>query len=137
MSKQSPTAKADALVIRPLTAADEPVLELLAELDSATPLRGPALIAELRGRPVAALALSDGRSIADPFLPTRDVVALLRLRAHQISDPAAGRGGPLIGWTSPRQSVRHARDRLHRRLERAHVAVQHLNRRQQPVEHQR
>ena len=33
---------------------------------------------------VAAIALGDGTVIADPFLPTADLVALLRLRANQL-----------------------------------------------------
>jgi hypothetical protein len=36
------------------------------------------LIAELDARPVAAISLDGRREIADPFLPTRELVELLR-----------------------------------------------------------
>lgn len=120
----------DPVMIRLATGADEPALELLAELDSSTPPVGPALIAERDSHAVAALALSDGAVIADPFLPSGDVVALLRLRADQVAlAPVPGRSHGLARWAAaPRKSVRHTRDWLHRVLERPHVAVQQLNR---------
>jgi hypothetical protein len=65
------------ITIRKSTASDSADLSRLAELDSARPLSGPALIAEHRGHAVAAISLSDRRSIADPFLPTADVVEML------------------------------------------------------------
>jgi hypothetical protein len=43
------------------------------------------LIAELDGRLLAALALSDGRVVADPFHPTADLIDLLRARANQLT----------------------------------------------------
>ena len=129
----------DPVMIRPATPADSPTLELLAELDSSRPLVGPTLIAERSGQAVAALALADGAVIANPFLPSGDVVALLQLHAGQIALPPAPRGREgLAGWTAaPGKSIRHARDWLHRVLERPHMAIQQLNRRQQPVEHRR
>ena len=66
------------ITIRRSTASDAPVLRLLAELDSAPPIDGPALIAESGDRPVAAISLDGRREIADPFVRTREVVALLR-----------------------------------------------------------
>jgi len=56
----------------------------LADLDSAPRPSGPLLIGERSGRAVAALALDDGAVVADPFVLTADVVALLRLRADQL-----------------------------------------------------
>jgi hypothetical protein len=70
--------------VRLATANDGEALERLAALDSADPPRGSTLVGELLQRPVAALSLSDGRVIADPFVETADVVALLRLRARQL-----------------------------------------------------
>ena len=58
--------------------ADLPRLWDLAELDSAAPLRGPALIALIGEEVWAAVSLSDGRAIADPFRPTAPIVAMLR-----------------------------------------------------------
>jgi hypothetical protein len=68
----------DPITIRRSTQADEPVLRQLAELDSAPPIHGPVLVAEQGERAVAAISLDGMREIADPFVRTREVVALLR-----------------------------------------------------------
>ena len=65
------------ITFRKSTPADAGELRRLAELDSARPLSGPALLAEHRGHPVAAVSLDGRRSIADPSLPTADVVEML------------------------------------------------------------
>jgi hypothetical protein len=78
-----------AVVIRPASPDDASTLERLARLDSRRPLDGNVLVAERDGRLVAALATSDGRTVADPFSPTADLVALLRLHA---ADTARGLG---------------------------------------------
>jgi hypothetical protein len=57
----------------------------IAALDDAAELEYPVLLAKLDGDPVAAMSLSDGRVVANPFLRTADVVALLRLRAEHLS----------------------------------------------------
>ena len=72
------------VVIRLAVAADEQPLRRLAQLDSARPLHGQALVAEQAGAIVAAISLSNGGAIADPFTLTSDAVALLRLRARQL-----------------------------------------------------
>lgn len=64
-------------------------LDSLAALDSAAPLTGEVIVAEVAGRPVAAIEVATGRTVADPFERTTDVVALLRLRAR--GAPAARR----------------------------------------------
>jgi hypothetical protein len=66
------------ITIRQSTDADERQLRLLAELDSAPPIDGPVLVAEQGERAVAAISLDGLREIADPFVRTREVVALLR-----------------------------------------------------------
>jgi hypothetical protein len=66
------------ITIRRSSERDLPVLRLLAELDSAPPIDGPVLMAEQDDRPVAAISLDGRREIADPFVRTREVVALLR-----------------------------------------------------------
>jgi hypothetical protein len=60
----------------------------LAYLDSARPLRGEVVAAFVLDRPVAAVSLADGRVVADPFVPTADVVELLREHA---AGPDGGR----------------------------------------------
>lgn len=83
------------ITVRYAVAGDLSQLARLAELDSATPPRGPALVAEADSRMLAALPLGSGRPIADPFEPTAEVVALLQLRAEQLS--AADRAGRGLG----------------------------------------
>lgn len=72
------------ITVRPSAASDLSELARLAALDSASPPRGPALIAEADSRMLAALPLGSGRPIADPFEPTAEIVALLELRARQL-----------------------------------------------------
>ena len=96
------------LVIRLAGPADQPSLRMLAELDSSDPLAGAALIAELGGRAVAAAALAAANAIADPFLPTSDVLALLRLRASQLRPRLAPRecaAKPRLKRISPARSL--------------------------------
>jgi hypothetical protein len=71
---------ADAFNIRRSTEADEPALHRLAELDSQRPLSGPTLVADIGGTPAAAISLTDGRVIADPFQPTSAARQVLRMR---------------------------------------------------------
>lgn len=78
------------IVLRHATAADEPALADLAGLDSQRKPPGPFLIAEVEGRPWAALSLSDGAVIADPFRRTAGLVELLQ--AHAAAAPAGARG---------------------------------------------
>jgi hypothetical protein len=68
------------IALRPATTDDEAALRTLSELDSASRLQRPAVLAVVDGRPVAALSLIDGRVVADPFTHTDDVVDLLRTR---------------------------------------------------------
>lgn len=75
------------IALRASTAADGDALRELAQLDSARPLHGPALLAVVDGRPVAAASLRDGRVVADPFVPTEDVVGLLRARVAALEAP--------------------------------------------------
>jgi hypothetical protein len=81
----------DALVIRPGYPDDAPTLARLAALDSQRPLAGPAIVAEREGRIVAAVALDGGKTIADPFAPTADLVALLELHAADSARSSDGR----------------------------------------------
>jgi hypothetical protein len=57
----------------------------LAALDEAHELEGRVLLAIVGGEAVAGLSLGDQRVVANPFFPTRDAVALLRLRAERLS----------------------------------------------------
>ncbi len=72
------------VVIRLATAADQPRLERLAQLDSTRAPTGQTLIGEVQGQTVAAVSLADGRSMADPFVAARPVLELVQLRARQL-----------------------------------------------------
>jgi len=73
------------LVLRVADAAEAGVVRRLAELDDAAYLNGPVLLALVDGQAVAALSLPERRVVANPFVPTQDAVALLRLRADHLS----------------------------------------------------
>jgi hypothetical protein len=89
----------DAVVIRRAFPEDVPALARLAALDSRRPLTGDILLAERDGAILAALSLDDGRIAADPFEPTANLIALLRVRARPARRrPFAGvRGRALRG----------------------------------------
>jgi hypothetical protein len=86
-----PTPHPGAVVLRPARPDDGDALVRLAALDSARPLTGPALVATQNGAIVAALCLSTGRAVADPFLPTAHLVALLRQAASRFQATVAPR----------------------------------------------
>jgi hypothetical protein len=89
---------------------DAVALERLAALDeSPMPLR-PLLVAEVAGELWAALSLSDGSVIADPFFPTVAFVALLRTRAAQLA--GAGARESRLAAALGRSARRLARRRL-------------------------
>ena len=74
------------ILIRPGYADDERALHRLAALDSAAGAPpAPLLVAEVDGELSAALSLTDGSSIADPFRPTAQIVALLRAHAAAVT----------------------------------------------------
>jgi hypothetical protein len=99
------TRAQDAVTIRLAAADDGRELDLLARIHGAGTPVGPSLIAELAGRPVAAISLRDRAVIADPGERTTDVVELLRLRATQ-----------LLGETGRRRVSLRAVARLSRSL---------------------
>jgi hypothetical protein len=67
----------DAITIRRSTNADSRRIARLAALDSAETPHGDLMLAEVDGELVAAVA-EDGKAVADPFVPSADVVGLLR-----------------------------------------------------------
>lgn len=84
------------LAIRVAQSDEAGDLRRLADLDDAPPLAGQALVALLDGEPVAAMSLSDGRVVANPFIPTTDAITLLSLRASQLSRRRPRRRLPLL-----------------------------------------
>src|SRR5215210_4304960 len=82
------------LALRAGASDDAHAISRLAGLDSAAIPAAPLLVAERDGAMVAAISLSSGAVIADPFAPTADVVDLLRLRRGQaVPTPRRARRG--------------------------------------------
>jgi hypothetical protein len=97
--------------VRLAARADAPALVRLAQLDSALaaaaelPGRaaaGDVLVASSDGAIVAALTLSDGLLVSDPFHRTTDLVALLHARRHRLAHAERRRGR--LGVLRPRHS---------------------------------
>ncbi len=86
----------DSLTIRRAGAHDALKLLELAELDSAAPLSGEVLLAEVDGEAWAAIEIDTRRAVADPFRPTAGIVELLGLRASRLSHPGSPAGRPSL-----------------------------------------
>ena len=78
----------ESLLVRRAKPADDAQIRDLARLDDRRLPSGPFLVAVTDDAVTAALSLSSGTAVADPFRPTGDAVALLRLRAHQLAAAA-------------------------------------------------
>src|SRR4051794_16906711 len=63
---------------------DAQALARLAALDGAKLPQTDVLVAEVAGELWAAVAVADDTTVADPFRPTAELVALLRERARQL-----------------------------------------------------
>jgi hypothetical protein len=77
------------IALRTATERDAAILDELSALDSAPRLHAPAVVALVDGRPVAAASLRDASVVADPFVPTADVVELLQARVAATASEAA------------------------------------------------
>jgi hypothetical protein len=86
----------DAITIRRSTDADRLALLRLAQLDEQAPPEGDALLAFVDGDLRAALPLRGDRALADPFHPSRDVVEMLRVLAHQGAGGAPRSARPVL-----------------------------------------
>src|SRR5215218_3248220 len=80
-TEQSRDALLDLIEVRPAHPDDERALTRLAQLDSARVPSAPLLVAFEGGELRAALSLTTGTAIADPFVPTAWLVEVLRARA--------------------------------------------------------
>jgi hypothetical protein len=78
------------MCIRLAEVADTPALQRVAERDSRLVPAGDLLVGLVGGEIRAALSLSSGESIADPFHPTAALVELLGLHAKQARDERPG-----------------------------------------------
>jgi hypothetical protein len=82
---QEPAYLPDAVLVRRATASDATRIRILARLDDCRLPEGPFLVADMAGETVAAMSLSTGAVVADPFRRTGDACDLLRLRGEQIA----------------------------------------------------
>jgi sensor domain CHASE-containing protein len=80
---------------------DDHDVSRLVQLDNARALAAPVMLAVVDGEAVAALSLSDGRVVANPFVPTEQAVTLLRLRATQLSGERHHRWRPRLLRSRP------------------------------------
>ena len=64
---------------------DRPAVTRVAQRDSALLPAEPLLLAVAPGGVRAAISLSDGKIVADPFVHTAELVDLLRARARQLA----------------------------------------------------
>src|SRR5215212_4204346 len=74
------------VTIRWAVPGDLPALERVAALDSKRLPAGPLLVAVVDSEIWAAVSTLDGAAIADPFVPSGDLVGLLSARASQLHD---------------------------------------------------
>jgi hypothetical protein len=84
-------ANTPAIELRLVGPDEAHLVRRLAALDDAAELEGQVLLALIDGDAVAGLSLCDWRVVANPFVSTRDAVALLRLRAELATNARARR----------------------------------------------
>jgi hypothetical protein len=90
-TQESEMADLGVIEIRLLGIEDETAVARLAELDTAETPPSPILGAIVDGRLVAAHSLVTRQSIADPFRPTAELLALLAERAKHAGPRGRGR----------------------------------------------
>jgi hypothetical protein len=83
-ARSAATTNQAEVTIRVAGAADRDALERLAQLDSREAPTGYVLVAEVSGELRAAVPVTGGEPVADPFHPTAALTSLLRLRARQL-----------------------------------------------------
>ncbi len=97
LPQRTAPAAQSALTLRYGFPDDAGVISRLAALDCAAAPEPPLLLAEVEGELRAAISLSDGSHIADPFHPTSALLDLLRARAAQLDGSSRTRR-PWLTW---------------------------------------
>ena len=82
----------DDVTIRRLDETDAAALDRVAGRDSSTRPAGEVLGAELEGELIAAISITTGEIVADPFVRTDAARSLLVLRAAQLRETRAQNG---------------------------------------------
>ncbi len=91
------------LTIRRAGPGDAEALARLAALDSSRAPAGDILVVDVGDELRAALSLSSGQAIADPFHRTAGLVSMLRMRAQQLqAEPEPSRWRRRVLRTAPR-----------------------------------
>ena len=83
------TEENPSITIRLAAEGEEAALERLAALDSRRLPEAPLLVALVGSEARAAISLTGGEAIADPFKPTEELVSMLRIRLEELR----GHGG--------------------------------------------
>jgi hypothetical protein len=96
-----------AITIRPAYPDDASALRQLADLDSSSVPSEPLIVAEVDGEIQVAVSMADLSAIADPFVATAHIVALVRGHIRQTGRMAAPRRR-LFSKLSPALSPRVA-----------------------------
>jgi hypothetical protein len=76
------------ITIRRLGPADEAAIERLVELDSGRRPEGELMGVEIDGRLLVATSMATAQSVADPFVRTAELRALLEVRVAQMKGKA-------------------------------------------------
>jgi hypothetical protein len=77
-------SESGSIVIRPARPTDEGAVRLVAQRDSRVAPEGELLIADVGGEVRAAISLTTGEVVADPFQRTEELVRVLALRRAQL-----------------------------------------------------
>jgi hypothetical protein len=88
----APLPEVQRVTVRLAESADFDAIVRLAALDSARVPEGELVLAELNGSIQAAVPVDGGNAIANPFVPTADIVKLLEVRARQLRAKGFGEG---------------------------------------------
>jgi hypothetical protein len=83
--ERATTTEAGPVLLRLSTDHDRPALRQLAALEGTSAPAEQCVLAEVGGSVVAALPVSGGAAIADPFVVTSHLLPLLELRARQLA----------------------------------------------------
>jgi len=86
LQAEPPRSFEESVALRLCRVHDDEALARLAQLEGRALPAGSFVVAEVGGSIVAALPLSGGAPLADPFRSTAQIMPLLKLRAAQIID---------------------------------------------------
>jgi len=89
------------ITIRAARPEDRDALRRVAQRDTRAVPGGEVLLALVDGEPRAAISLSSGEAVADPFHPTADLVRMLELHRLELRRNGGTRNLPLPAVPAP------------------------------------